>query len=55
MFRPLHLLSYDLDYEEFANVTIENITVTVRMDINHIEGYFIVYEDDRKTEVFKPL
>ena len=25
------------------------------MNINHIDGYFIVYEDDRTTEVFKPL
>jgi carbonic anhydrase len=49
------LLSYDLDYEEFANVTVENITNTIKCDIMHIEGYFVVYEDDRHTEVFKPL
>lgn len=54
-FRSLSLLSFDADYEEFVNVTVENVTNTIRMDINHIDGYFIVYEDDRSTEVFKPL
>jgi carbonic anhydrase len=54
-FDTLKLLSYDLDYEEFANITLENLTETLRADIDHIDGYFVVYEDDRTTEVFKPL
>lgn len=34
---------------------MENLTETIRADIDHIEGYFVVYEDDRTTEVYKPL
>lgn len=55
VFDTLRLLSFDLDYDEFANVTVQNMSATIRMVIDQINGYFIVYEDDRSTEVFKPL
>lgn len=54
-FDALKLLTYDLDYEEFANVTVENITQTIKVDIDHLDGYFVVYEDERRTEAYKPL
>jgi carbonic anhydrase len=31
------------------------MTETIRANIDHIDGYFIVYEDDRTTTVFHPL
>lgn len=54
-FSKLSRLNYDLDYEEFVNVTVENITNTIKCDIEHLDGFFVVYEDQRDVEVFQPL
>lgn len=54
-FQALHLLSFDANYGEIADVQVKNLTDSLWVDIRHIDGTFVMHEEDRPDEVFKPL
>lgn len=49
------MLTFDANYGEIADVTVKNLTDSVWIDIRHIDGDFVMHEDQREDEVFKPV
>jgi hypothetical protein len=42
-------------YGDIADVIVENLTDTIKVDIDHIDGTFIMHEDLRPDAIFKPI
>ncbi len=55
IFEALHVLKFDTQYGEIAEVKVENLTDTIKVDIEHIDGKLIMHEDLRADQVFKPV
>jgi|LauGreDrversion4_2_1035121.scaffolds.fasta_scaffold1255357_2 hypothetical protein len=55
IFEALHTLNFEALYGEIAEVVVENLTDTLKVDIDHIEGTFVMHEDLRPDIVFKPI
>ncbi len=49
------MLSFEANYGEIAEVQVQNLSDTVWVDIKHIDGNFIMHEEFREDEVFRPL
>ena len=47
IFEALHVLKFDPQYGEIADVKVENLTDTIKVDIEHIDGNLIMHEDLR--------
>ncbi len=55
IFEALHVLNFDAQYGEIAEVKVENLTDTIKVDIEHIDGKLIMHEDLRADQIFKPV
>lgn len=55
IFEALHTLQFDAMYGDIADVIVENLTDTIKVDIDHIDGTFIMHEDLRPDAIFKPI
>jgi hypothetical protein len=49
------VLKFDAEYGEIAEVRVENLTDTIKVDIEHIDGELVMHEDLRADQIFKPV
>jgi hypothetical protein len=49
------VLKFDAEYGEIAEVRVENLTDTIKVDIEHIDGKLVMHEDLRADQIFKPV
>lgn len=55
IFEALHVLNFDAEYGEIADVKVENLTDTIKVEIEHIDGKLVMHEDLRADQIFKPV
>ena len=46
------MLKFDAEYGEIAEVRVENLTDTIKVDIEHIDGKLVMHEDLRADQIF---
>ena len=49
------MLTFDANYGELADCHVQNLTDSIWIKINHIDGNLVIHESDHEDEVFHPV